>query len=174
MSRLFVVEVVDSVDFLCPSIVCLNPPYSKNVLTNVGQSFLKIIHEEFPADHPLHKIFNRNTVKISYSCMLNIKQTIDGHNKSTLSTTSTTKSLDLCSCPKNKKVLCTLSNKCITESVIYQAIQSLLRTKLPIDLPKHMSALLKTRSKQDLQTTKHHLTLLTNGTLLNLANTCGN
>ena len=44
-----------------------------------------------------------------------------GHNKSTLSTTSTTNSLDMCSCPKNKKVLCTLSNKCITESVIYQA-----------------------------------------------------
>jgi hypothetical protein len=70
-----------------------NPPYSKNVSTSVGQSFLKIIDEEFPADHPLHKIFNRNTVKISYSCMPNIKQTIDGHNKSTLSTISSTNSL---------------------------------------------------------------------------------
>ena len=55
--------------------------------------------------------------------------------------------------------------------LLYIKLQSLLRTKLPIDLPKHMSALLKTRSKQDLQTTKH---LLTNGTLLNLENTCGN
>ena len=27
----------------------------------------------------------------------------------------------MCSCPKNNKVLCPLSNKCITESVIYQA-----------------------------------------------------
>jgi hypothetical protein len=71
-------------------IIWYNPPYSKNVSTNVGQSFLKIIDEEFPANHPLHKIFNRNTVKISYSCMPNIKQTIDGHNKSTLSTTSST------------------------------------------------------------------------------------
>jgi hypothetical protein len=95
-------------------IIWYNPPNSKNVSTNVGQSFLKIIDEEFPADHQLHKIFNRNTVKISYSCMPNIKQTIDGHNKSTLSTTSTTNSLDMCSCPKNNKVLCPLSNKCIT------------------------------------------------------------
>jgi hypothetical protein len=39
-------------------------------------------------------------------------------------------------------------------------------------LPKHIWALLKTRSKQDLRTIKHHLTLLTNGTLLNLANIC--
>ena len=33
-----------------------------------------------------------------------------------------------------------------------------------------MWVLLKTRSKQDLRTIKHHLTLLTHGTLLNLAN----
>ena len=85
-------------------IIWYNPPYSKNVSINVGQSFLKIIDEEFPADHPLHKIFNSNTVKISYSCMPNIKQTIDGHNKSTLSTISSTNSHDMCSCPKNNKV----------------------------------------------------------------------
>ena len=71
-------------------IIWYNPPYSKNVSTNVGQSFLKIINEEFLADHPLHKIFNRNTTKISYICMPNNKQTIDGHNKSALSTTSST------------------------------------------------------------------------------------
>ena len=32
----------------------------------------------------LHKIFNRNTVKISYPCMPNIKQKIDGHDRSIL------------------------------------------------------------------------------------------
>ena len=50
----------------------------------------------------------------------NIKQTIDGH-KFTLSTISSMSSLDMCSCPKNNKELCPLSNKCITESVVYQA-----------------------------------------------------
>jgi hypothetical protein len=69
MSRLFVVELVDSVYFLCPSIVCLNPPYSKNVSTNVGQSFLKIIDEEFPADYPLHKI----TESVIYQATVTIK-----------------------------------------------------------------------------------------------------
>ena len=53
--------------------------------------------------------------------MPNIKQAIDGHNKSTLSTAFTTNSLDMCSCPKNNKELWQLSNKCITESVVYQA-----------------------------------------------------
>ena len=49
------------------------------------------------------------------------QQTIDGYNKSTLSTAFTTNSPDVCSCPKNNKELCPLSNKCITESVVYQA-----------------------------------------------------
>jgi hypothetical protein len=60
----------------------------------------------------------------------------------------------MCSCPKNNKELCPLPNKCITESVVHLYIkpQSLLRTKLQIYLPKHMSDLQKTRLKQDLQT----------------------
>ena len=35
-----------------------------------------------------YKIFNRNTVKISYSCMPNLKQIIDGRNKSILQKTT--------------------------------------------------------------------------------------
>jgi hypothetical protein len=49
----------------------------------------------------------------------------------------------------------------------YIKSQSLLRTKLQIDLPKHVSDLQKTHLKQDLQTIKHHSTLSTNGTLPN-------
>lgn len=45
------------------------PPFSRNVATNLGQSFLKILGKEFPKGHALHKVFNRNTVKIKYSCM---------------------------------------------------------------------------------------------------------
>jgi hypothetical protein len=55
------------------NITWYNPPFSKNVATNIGQTFLKILDEEFPISHILHKIFNRNTVKISYSCMSNFK-----------------------------------------------------------------------------------------------------
>ncbi len=61
-----------------------NPPYSKNVGTNIGRTFLKILDEEFPENHVLHKFLNRNTVKVSYTCMTNVKQTIDGHNKAVL------------------------------------------------------------------------------------------
>ena len=46
-----------------------NPPFSRNVKTNVGKMFLKLIGKHFPRGHKLNKIFNRNTVKVSYSCL---------------------------------------------------------------------------------------------------------
>jgi len=36
--------------------------------------------EEFPKQHPLYKIINKNNINVSYSCMPNIKQTINAHN----------------------------------------------------------------------------------------------
>ena len=35
-----------------------NPPFSKNVSTNIGQKFLRIIDDEFPANHCLRTIIN--------------------------------------------------------------------------------------------------------------------
>jgi hypothetical protein len=32
------------------------PPFSKNVSTNIGQTFLNIIDDEFPAGHPTQNI----------------------------------------------------------------------------------------------------------------------
>ena len=101
------------------NITWYNPPFSKNVATNIGQTFLKILDEEFPASHTLHKIFNRNTVKISYSCMTNFKQIIDGHNKSKLSHRDTTSEQKKCNCQKPSE--CPMSNNCLAKSVIYQA-----------------------------------------------------
>ena len=43
-----------------------NPPYNANISTNIGKQFLKIIDTCFPKEDPLHKIFNRHTIKVSY------------------------------------------------------------------------------------------------------------
>ena len=84
------------------NITWYNPPYSKNVATNNGKTFLQVLDEEFHKNHVLHKVFNRNTVKISYACMPNIKQTIDGHNKSILMKFDKPKT-DECNCRKRKE-----------------------------------------------------------------------
>jgi len=57
-------------------IIWYNPPYNKNVKSRIGREFLRLIDECFPAGHKLRKIFNRNTLKLSYSCMPNVQQII--------------------------------------------------------------------------------------------------
>ena len=99
-------------------IIWYNPPLSRNVATTVGRSFLKIPDEEFPKGHALHYIFNRNTVKISYSCILNLKQKIDGHNKSTLWKINAAPP-KACNC--RQLAHCPLDGNCLKSAVIYQA-----------------------------------------------------
>jgi len=61
-------------------VVWYNPPYSQHVTTKIAKNFFKIMIEEFPKQHPLYKMINKNNIKVSYSCMPNIKQTINAHN----------------------------------------------------------------------------------------------
>ena len=50
-------------------IIWFNLPYSKNVKTNIGKVVFKLLHKHFLPSHSFHKIFNKKSVKISYSCM---------------------------------------------------------------------------------------------------------
>ena len=63
------------------NIIWFNPPYSRNVITNVAKSFLNLLDHHFPKSNKLHKIFNRNTVKVSYSYTESISSIISSHNK---------------------------------------------------------------------------------------------
>ena len=60
-------------------IVWFNPLYNQNVSTNIAKIFLKLVDKLFPRTHRLHKIFNRNTIKVSYSCVSNVQQLIKKH-----------------------------------------------------------------------------------------------
>ena len=57
-------------------IIWFNLLYSKNVETNIGKTFLKLVKKHFRRNNIFHKIFNKNTIKISYSCMGNISSII--------------------------------------------------------------------------------------------------
>ena len=69
------------------NIIWFNPPFSVNVATNIGKMFFGLLHTCFPTNNKLHKILNKNTVKLSYSCMQNMKQIISNHNKTVLEST---------------------------------------------------------------------------------------
>ena len=101
-------------------ITWFNAPYSANVETSIGKLFFKLIDKCFPKSNTLHKIINRNTIKLSYSCMPNIEQIISGHNKNILNRDGNeNREPKMCNCRKPTE--CPLDNKCLTKSIIYQA-----------------------------------------------------
>ena len=101
------------------NIIWFNPPYSKNVKTNVAQKFLRLIDKHFPKSSKLHKIFNRNSIKVSYSCMPNVKSNISSHNHRVLKKANASTNAKLCNCRDKNE--CPLGGKCLTSSVVYQA-----------------------------------------------------
>ena len=77
-------------------IVWFNPPFNANVSTKVAKTFLRLIDKHFSRSHKLNKTFNRNTVKVTYSCTENMANIIKGHND-TLTNTKVRQQL-ACNC----------------------------------------------------------------------------
>ena len=53
--------------------------FSVHVKNNIGKTFLILLEKHFPSSHCLRKICNKNTVKISYSCMPNMAAILSGY-----------------------------------------------------------------------------------------------
>ena len=60
-------------------IIWFNPTMSKNVSTKIGKSFLSMLDLHSPRNHIYSSIFNKNKIKVSYSCMKNIKSVIKNY-----------------------------------------------------------------------------------------------
>ena len=99
-------------------IIWFNPPFSQSVTTNVGRRFLSLVQKHFPPGSRLAKIFNRNSVKVSYSCMPNVAAIIRRHNRSVLKSHDN-QFMAQCNC-RNKED-CPLNGDCQQECVIYRA-----------------------------------------------------
>ena len=88
--------------------------------TNIGAKFLKLVDQHFGPDHPLRKILNRNTVKVSYRCTSNLATIISGHNaKMVRETVNPPPEERKCSCPKGST--CPLGGQCLETQIVYQA-----------------------------------------------------
>ena len=102
------------------NITWFNPPYNQNVETKVARRFLQLIDKHFPKHHKFSKIFNRNTVKVSYSCTKNIKTIIQSHNKSILKRDNDEDTNEhKCNCRVRES--CPLNGSCLVERSVYQA-----------------------------------------------------
>ena len=98
--------------------IWFTPPYCALLKTRLGEEFLSLIDKHFPIASPLSNIFNRHTIKLSYSCSENMATIIQNHNRKVLSE-KPKREKRLCNCrePKN----CPVNNKCLEENIIYKA-----------------------------------------------------
>ena len=81
------------------NIIWFNPPFSQTVKTNVARLFLRLLDKHFPRSHILRILFNRNTIKVSFSCMESIAQILKKYNQQISSRKG--KPIPSCNC-KNK------------------------------------------------------------------------
>ena len=96
------------------NIIWFNPACSQNVKTNIGETFLKLVKKHFPRGHKLYKIFNRNALKLSYSCMSSMSSVIKQHNYRVLPTTENVDRL----CNHRNKENCPLDGKCLQLCIV--------------------------------------------------------
>ena len=92
------------------NIIGFNSPFNKNVSTNVAKRFLNLLDQHFPKSKKLHAIFNKNTVKVSYSCTQNMSSMIKSHNKTVIN-----KNVN-----ESKLRNCPLNGQCQVTDVIYK------------------------------------------------------
>ena len=98
-------------------VIWFNPPWSCDVKTNIGKKYLEIVKSTFHKKHPLYKLCNRNTMKISYSCLPNIKSDISKHN---IKIQKSNENIPPhCNC--RDKSSCPVPGRCATTNVVYQA-----------------------------------------------------
>ena len=90
-----------------------NPPYSANVKTNIAKTFFKLLNKHFSIRHKSNKIFNKNTVKLSYSSTKNMASLIATHNRSILNPNDQVYG---CNCRTRND--CPLQHKCLTPGTV--------------------------------------------------------
>ena len=101
------------------NILWFNPPFSKNCTTLVGRRFFNILQSSFPKGHPLSKIFNKTTVKMSFSTVRNMKAILGAHNARVLKDEE--KKQEPCNCQRNK--ICPMNRVaggCNATNLVYQ------------------------------------------------------
>ena len=103
-------------------VVWFNPPFCRLANINIGKYFLHHLDKHFNRDNPLSRIFNRNTVQLSYSLTKNMYNILSNHNKRLLNeliTRDGTPDVESCNC-RNKEE-CPLGGRCNSRNVVYQA-----------------------------------------------------
>ena len=85
---------------------------------------MKLVQKHFHKRHRYRKIFNNNTIKLSYSCTPNVKYLIKQHNSGIMKSETNTNKKKKRDCNCRNKNSCPLDGKCLVECMVYEATVS--------------------------------------------------
>ena len=95
--------------------------HTVELCTSITRLFLNMLSKHFRPGSELHKLFNKDNVKISYCTTQNIKRIIDAHNRKLLAGEKTDDLPQQCNCLRSRRDNCPLQGKCLTKNLIYRA-----------------------------------------------------
>ena len=103
------------------NIIWFTPPFNVQVITNIGKTFLHLIRKHFPKTNELSKIFDKNKIKVGYSCFENMDMIIKKHNRKIIaeSTKKNNTKTKNCNCQNPQE--CPLGGNCLINNIVYQA-----------------------------------------------------
>ena len=100
---------------------------SKNRKSSGSMLLVRSVRTNIPKNYKMHKIFNSNTVKISYSCMKNISCMISSHNRNI--SNPIVKSYG---CNYRVESKCLLNSECINPKLSTEPIFLIIKTATKI------------------------------------------
>ena len=106
------------------NIIWFSSPFCQIVKTYVAEKSLRLPDKHSPKSYLLHKIFNRNTVKVSYSCVNFDLRIIEQHNKNVA--IKKEKQTNSCNC-RNKNEFA-LHGHCKVHNFVYKCTVSAAQT----------------------------------------------
>ena len=101
------------------NIIWFNTPFNNQVSTNIGKVFFYLLRKHFPPNHRLHKICNKNNIKLSFSCRPNMGNIITAQNEKLINQHDSPPKTQPYNCRNTNS--CPLSGNCREKNIIYQA-----------------------------------------------------
>ena len=131
------------------NIIWFNSPFSKNASRRTLQAVAHCVRActHLPVSHNLHRIFNRNTVKVSYNCMSNVKSTITSHITRIIRKSQPHNCSNTHACP--------LQNKCMSKDIVYQATINAGNTRNKKKYNRMTSSTFKERYRNHIKSFTH-------------------
>ena len=94
----------------------VQPPFNEEVSNNIIKEFFTLLNKHFPSSNRYQKIFNKINIKLSYSCLPNVKSLINKQKTSRLNNPGNKVDAKQCNC--RSAIICPLNGKCCRNSMI--------------------------------------------------------